>query len=81
MNVTIENLSLRLSGVPPADGARLANLIADGLARADAAGAYSIGALTIHASARPGERMERLAEKIVAEVATKSAARARTPRT
>ena len=69
MNVSIDNLSLRLTGVPEADGARLANLVADGLARVDAAGAYSIGALTIHAGAQPGERMERLAEKIVHAVA------------
>ncbi len=69
MNLAIENLSLRLSGVPPGDGPRLARLVAEGLSRADAGGAYSVGTLTIHAGAQPGEGVERLAEKIVAAVA------------
>lgn len=69
LNIAIDSLSLHLTGIAQDDGPRLARLVADGMARMDAAGAYSIGALTIHAGTQPGERLERLADKIVAAVA------------
>jgi len=75
MNIAIENLSLHLTGVQPASGPRLARLVAEGLSRADAGGAYSVGLLTVHAGAQPGESMERLAEKIVTAVAAEVGSR------
>jgi hypothetical protein len=65
----IDRLTLRLAGLAPADGKRLAQAVADALADARLAAATGdIGSLRVRLAARPGVPADRLAEEIVAEV-------------
>ncbi len=66
----IDRLALSVPSMSEADAGRLAQLVADGLAAAGSplAAYRSIGALDVGVEARDGERVERLAERIVDQV-------------
>jgi len=65
----IERLALRVPGLTVAEGRRLAELIADGLASAMADGqSGSFGALRLTVTADPSAGVDRLAEAVLAEL-------------
>jgi hypothetical protein len=68
--VTIERLSLQLSGLSERDGRQLAQLITNGLAAAGLSDSrrYAIGAVRISMEAPTDVGMDRLAEQIVADI-------------
>ena len=69
MDLQLDRLTLRLAGVSPADGRRLATLVGHGLAAATApATGGTSDALSLAITARPGEPIERLAHRIVVEL-------------
>lgn len=66
----IDRLALHVPGISEDDGARLSRLIADGLFELQLGETSStIPALRLHLQARPGESMEALAARIVADIA------------
>jgi hypothetical protein len=67
-DLTIERLSLNLSGLSEEEGQRLARLIADGLANVSMAGAGNRDAMKATVSASPGAGMQELSQRIVADV-------------
>lgn len=69
MNVDVDRLTLRLPGMTPADGRRLAQLVGEALASAPAAqGSGHVDSLRVTLDARPGEGLERLADRIAAGI-------------
>jgi hypothetical protein len=68
MDLQIDRLALRLSGLPEADARRLALLVASSLAATDARGPSLTGRLRLDLSARAGEPLEALAQRIAAGV-------------
>jgi hypothetical protein len=67
-DVTIERLSLHLSGLSEGEGQRLARLIADGLAQVSISGGENRAAMSAAITASPGVDMQKLSERIVADV-------------
>lgn len=67
-DLTIERLSLHLSGLSEAEGERLARLIADGLAHASMPGSENRDAMKAAVTAFPGGDMQELSERIVTDV-------------
>lgn len=68
-DLTVDRLTLQLSGLSEGDGRRLAALVADGLATADLpprGGAASV--LRVSVGPQPGEGVESLAKRIVTEL-------------
>jgi hypothetical protein len=63
MDLRVDRLTLRVPGLSPADGRRLAELVGRGLATIPA-GAQGADAIRIALDARAGERLEALAERI-----------------
>jgi hypothetical protein len=67
MDVHVDRLTLRVPGLSPAEGRRLAELVAGGLSRMPA-GAQAGDAIRIAVDARTGERVEALAARITARL-------------
>jgi hypothetical protein len=67
-DVTIERLSLHLSGLSEGEGQRLARLIADGLAQVSISGGENRDVMNAAITASPGVDMQELSERIVADV-------------
>jgi hypothetical protein len=69
-DVSIERLTLQLSHWPEGDARRLARLVAEGLAGATIGGGQDgyVASLAVTLQAPPGEGVERLAERVVADV-------------
>ena len=67
-DLTIERLSLHLSGLSEGEGQRLARLIADGLAQVSISGGENRDAMNTAITASPGVDMQQLSERIVADV-------------
>jgi hypothetical protein len=67
-DLTIERLSLHLSGLSEGEGQRLARLIADGLAQVSISGGENRDAMNAVITASPGVDMQELSERIVADV-------------
>jgi hypothetical protein len=68
--ITVDRLSLKVSGFSESDGRHLARLIADGLSRASAS-VEATGhreALRLSLSPRPGTALDALAGQIVSEL-------------
>jgi hypothetical protein len=70
MDLQIDRLALRLSGLSEADARRLAQLVASSLAAAGAPGGLMTDGLRLDLSARAGEPIEALAERIAAALAS-----------
>lgn len=67
--LVIERLALKLSGLTEPQGRHLARLLTETLAaRLPAGSAASIGQLQVRVAPSPGEPLETLAERLVAEV-------------
>jgi hypothetical protein len=68
--MSIERLTLKLSGFNESDGRRLAHLIAEGLASApiSSESPRSVDSLRVHATASPGNEADMLSRQIVAEI-------------
>lgn len=67
-DLTIERLSLHLSGLSEGEGQRLARLIADGLAQVPISGGENRDVMNAAITASPGVDMQELSERIVADV-------------
>jgi hypothetical protein len=67
-DLTIERLSLHLSGLSEGEGQRLARLIADGLAQVSISGGENRDAMNAAITASPGVDIQKLSERIVADV-------------
>ena len=67
-DLTIERLSLHLSGISEGEGQRLARLIADGLAQVSISGGENRDAMSAAITAPTGTDMQQLSERIVADV-------------
>jgi hypothetical protein len=67
-DLTIERLSLHLSGLSESEGHRLARLIADGLAQVSISGGENRDVMSAAITASPGVDMQELSERIVADV-------------
>jgi hypothetical protein len=67
-DLTIERLSLHLSGLSEGEGQRLARLIADGLAQVSISGGENRDVMNAAITASPGVDMQELSERIVADV-------------
>ena len=69
-DVTIDRLTLKLSGLSKADGQRLARRIAEGLVSASPPleGMHSLDRLRIQVTAQTGRNIDLLAQQIVADV-------------
>jgi len=69
-DITIDRLTLRLSGLSESDGQRLAARIAEGLAAAAPAGGRPrhMDALRVNVAAAPGDGVERIAAQVVADI-------------
>jgi hypothetical protein len=67
-DLTIERLSLHLSGLSEGEGQRLARLIADGLAQVSISGGENRDVMNAAITASPGVDMQKLSERIVADV-------------
>ncbi len=68
-DLNIDRLSLHLSGMGEADGARLARLLADGLANASMAeSGGEIGVMRAQVSAPTGSNLQELSDRIVADL-------------
>ena len=66
----VDRLILRVGGIAPADGPRLARMIAGALASLDVpGGALSAPALRIQLAAQPGQPLERLSQRIAGQLA------------
>ncbi len=65
MNVTIDRMTLRLSGLSAAEGRRLASLIADRLSAASTVELRSAPTLRADLDVRPGESLESAADRVV----------------
>ena len=70
VEMNIERLALKLSGVSESDGQRLAQLIAEGLASTtiSSEGARRIDSLRVSAQANPDKNVDMLSKQIVAEI-------------
>lgn len=68
--ISIERLTLKLSGLSSGEGKRLAHLIAEGLSTASiaAASSYQIDTLRVKVDARPSDTVDWLSQQVVAEV-------------
>ena len=68
--VSVDRLTLQLSGLSETDGRRLALLITDGLAAASLRDktSYEINAMRIRADAQPGQSVDQLSKSIVDEL-------------
>lgn len=67
--LSIDRLSLRLSGLTESDGKHLAELIAEGLAGANIdAGAADRVSMESRAFVRPGSDVQGMAEEVVADL-------------
>lgn len=68
--ITIDRLTLKLSGISERDGQRLARLIAEGLSTVPISteGAHHLDAMRVSVAASPGSRVDMLSQQIVAEV-------------
>jgi hypothetical protein len=69
-NLEIERLSLKLSGLSPGDGERLAQLVANALAQSPLAGDSNreMPAMNINLQSTAGSNLNRLSEQIVGEI-------------
>lgn len=67
-DLTIERLSLHLSGLSEGDGQRLARLIGDGLARVSVTGGENRDAVKTAVTASPGVDVQDLSERIVSDI-------------
>ncbi len=69
MDLQVDRLTLRVAGLSARDGRRLAHLVADCLASADAPGAAT-GTARLRVSVAPhaGESLESMAQRIAAEL-------------
>jgi hypothetical protein len=67
-DLTIERLSLHLSGLSEGEGERLARLIADGLAHVSISGAENRAVMQAAITASPGLDIQELSERILADV-------------
>ena len=67
-DLTIERLSLHLSGLSEGEGQRLARLIADGLAQVSISGGENRDVMNAAITVSPGVDMQELSERIVADV-------------
>lgn len=67
-DLTIERLSLHLSGLSEGEGERLARLVADGLANVSMAGAANRDRMKAVITASPGADMQELSDRIVADL-------------
>jgi hypothetical protein len=67
-DLTIERLSLHLSGLSEGEGQRLARLIADGLAQVSISGGENRDVMNAAITASPGVDMQELSRRIVADV-------------
>jgi phosphate uptake regulator len=70
MNLRIDRLALRLTGVSDGDARRIAELVARCLAGARQRGAASTAAVHLDLAARDDERFESLAERIARRIAS-----------
>jgi len=70
MNLQIDRLALRLTGVSERDARRLAQLVVRSLARSPGHGAASTRSLRLDLSAPDGEPLESLADRIASRVAS-----------
>lgn len=69
MDLHIDRLTLRLSGISEADGRQLGRLIGDGIAAAPSpVGAHARERMDVAVAHRPGEPLESMAQRIVAEM-------------
>ncbi len=69
MDLHVDRLTLRLEGLSEADARRLAGLVAECLASADAPGAaFATDRLRVSVAPRPGEALESMARRIAAEM-------------
>jgi hypothetical protein len=69
VNLHVDRLALRLAGLSEADGRRLAQLVGERLAEATPpAAAGTTGAMHLTIDAQPGEALESMAHRIVAEM-------------
>ena len=70
MQISIERLSLRLSGLSQSDGERLARLVANGLAESWLAESPTreVGAMKVKVQAAAGSNLNRISEQIVNEI-------------
>lgn len=66
--ITIDRLTLKLSGISQPDGQRLARLIAEGLGTLPISteGAHHLDAMRIHVAASPGSSVDMLSQQIAA---------------
>ncbi len=67
-DITIDRLTLKLSGLGEAEGRRLAALICEGLARAPLGAAGSMAGSTLVVKARVDSDLGRLSNKIVGDI-------------
>jgi hypothetical protein len=66
-DLSIERLSLHLSGLSEADGRRLTRMIANGLATASVPDAEDREAVQCTMTARPGSSLQQISDQIVAD--------------
>lgn len=68
--ISIERLTLKLSGLSSGEGKRLAHLIAEGLSTASlgAEFPYQIDTLRVKVAASPEDRVDWLSQQVVAEI-------------
>jgi hypothetical protein len=67
-DLTIERLSLHLTGLSEGEGQRLARLVADGLAQVSISGGENRDVMNAAITVSPGVDMQELSERIVADV-------------
>jgi hypothetical protein len=69
MELHVDRLTLRVAGLSERDSARLARLVAEGLAAAAAPGApIALDQLRVSVTLRPGETLATTAHRIAAEI-------------
>lgn len=69
MNLHVDRLALRVSGISAGDGRRLARLVGERLAAVQApAAAGTTDAMHLTLDASPGEALESMAHRIVADM-------------
>ena len=66
MDLYADRLALRLSGMSPDEGRRLARLVAEALASSGTPGNRDLGGLRLELTARSGESVEATARRIAA---------------
>ena len=68
--ITIDRLTLKLSGISERDAQRLARLIAEGLGTVPISpeGAHHLDTMRVKVAASPGSSVDMLTQQIVAEV-------------